>query len=123
MNSLTTKAINPKRGEIWIVNLDPTKGAEKQKTRPVLVVSSDSIESIPLRIISPITTWQNRFATSLWHVKIEANKVNGLKDNSAIDALQIRSVSVQRFTNKIGRASGDVVEEVTAAVAALIEYE
>jgi mRNA interferase MazF len=35
--------INPKRGEIWLVNLDPTVGAEIKKTRPALVISSDFI--------------------------------------------------------------------------------
>ena len=31
----------PKRGEIWLVNLDPTVGAEIQKTRPAIIISSD----------------------------------------------------------------------------------
>ena len=34
--------MNIKRGEIWLVNLDPTIGAEIRKTRPVVVISSDA---------------------------------------------------------------------------------
>jgi hypothetical protein len=34
--------LNISRGEIWLVNLDPTVGAEIRKTRPVVVVSSQS---------------------------------------------------------------------------------
>jgi mRNA interferase MazF len=42
-------AINPKRGEIWQVNLDPTIGQEIEKKRPVIVISSDIYNSIALR--------------------------------------------------------------------------
>ena len=36
--------INPKRSEIWLVDLEPTQGQEIQKTRPVVVISSDPEE-------------------------------------------------------------------------------
>ena len=43
--------INPKRGELWLVDLNPTRGQEIQKTRPVVVISSNFLVSIPMRII------------------------------------------------------------------------
>jgi mRNA interferase MazF len=45
----------PKRGEIWLVNLDPTVGAEIQKTRPAIVISSDCIGKLFLKLVVPIT--------------------------------------------------------------------
>jgi len=45
---------NPKRGEIWLVQLDPTRGQEIQKTRPAVVISADVLNAIPMRIIIPI---------------------------------------------------------------------
>jgi mRNA interferase MazF len=45
-----------KRGEIWLVNLDPTRGQEIQKTRPIVIISSDLFEPIPLRIAIPIAS-------------------------------------------------------------------
>jgi mRNA interferase MazF len=39
---------NPSRGEIWLVDLDPTRGQEIQKTRPVVVISTDLFAPIPL---------------------------------------------------------------------------
>lgn len=42
---------NPKRGEIWLVNLEPTIGAEIRKTRPAVVVSSDFIGKLPLKLV------------------------------------------------------------------------
>lgn len=49
---------NPKRGEIWLVQLDPTRGQEIPKTRPAVVISSEIFSSIPMRIIIPVATWQ-----------------------------------------------------------------
>ncbi|MDP2965956.1 MAG: type II toxin-antitoxin system PemK/MazF family toxin, partial [Pelolinea sp.] len=37
-----------KRGEIWLVNLDPMTGAEIQKTRPAVIVSNDALGKLPL---------------------------------------------------------------------------
>lgn len=48
----------PQRGEISLVQLDPTRGMDIQKTRPALVISADVYAAIPLRIVVPITTWQ-----------------------------------------------------------------
>ncbi len=52
---------NPSRGEIWLVDLNPSRGQELQKTRPVVVISSDLFKPISLRIIIPVTTWQPKF--------------------------------------------------------------
>ncbi len=62
--------INPKRGELWLVDLNPTIGQEIQKTRPVVVISSDFLLSIPMRIIIPITSWQEKFINRPFMVKI-----------------------------------------------------
>ncbi len=43
--------VNSKRGEIWLVQLDPTRGQEIQKTRPAVIISSEILSSIPMRII------------------------------------------------------------------------
>lgn len=44
-----------KRKEIWLINLDPDIGAEIKKTRPCLIISSNDLGNLPLRIIAPIT--------------------------------------------------------------------
>ena len=74
----------PKRGEIWLVNLDPTIGDEIQKKRPCLVVNSDSIGKLRIRLIAPITEWKNAFENNLWHVRIKPARDNGLVKTSAI---------------------------------------
>ena len=62
MTSLTTRGTLPKRGEIWLVNFDPTIGAEIKKTRPAFVVSSNAIAKLPIKLIAPITDWKPYFA-------------------------------------------------------------
>ncbi|MGH2515336.1 MAG: type II toxin-antitoxin system PemK/MazF family toxin [Ktedonobacterales bacterium] len=54
---------DPRRGDIWLVQLDPTRGMEIRKTRPAVVVTADVYAAMPLRIIVPITSWQPRFAS------------------------------------------------------------
>jgi mRNA interferase MazF len=69
---------NPKRGEIWLVNLDPTIGSEIQKTRPAVVISSDFIGKLPIKLVVPVTDWKASFASDLWHISLESNSQNGL---------------------------------------------
>jgi mRNA interferase MazF len=42
-----------KQGEIWLINLDPTVGAEIRKTRPAIIVNDDTLGKLPLKIIFP----------------------------------------------------------------------
>ena len=119
---MNTSPAIPKRGEIWLVNFDPTIGAEIKKKRPAVVVSSDAIGVLPIKLIAPVTDWKDRFSNNIWHVKIQPDNTNGLSKASAIDTLQVRNVDVQRFIRKLGRLPSSTMEEVTAAIAAIIEY-
>ncbi|HIE30442.1 TPA: type II toxin-antitoxin system PemK/MazF family toxin [Candidatus Poribacteria bacterium] len=91
--------MNISRSEIWLVNLDPTIGAEIRKTRPV-VVSSDAIGALPIRLVAPITEWRDYFAHNVWHVKLVPDSTNGLTKTSAVDTLQLRGVDTQRFVRR-----------------------
>jgi mRNA interferase MazF len=110
------------RGELWWCELDPTRGSEIQKTRPVIVLSSSVFDSLPMRIIVPLSTWQPRFAMQLNKVLVEATATNGLKDDSAADFLQIRAVSVDRLTSRMGRLDAALLDELAAGVAIAVEY-
>lgn len=78
-----------KQGEIWLINLDPTVGAEIRKTRPAVIVNDNALGKLPLKIIVPITDWKPQYAVALWMTKLEPNKQNGLDKASAADAFQI----------------------------------
>ncbi len=110
------------RGKIWLVSLDPTIGAEIRKTRPVIVVSSDAIGALPIKLVAPLTEWKEYLAQNVWHVKIVPDSLNGLAKTSAVDTLQLRGVDTQRFVQKLGGVSPLVMRSIVAAVAAVIEY-
>ena len=113
----------PRRGDIWLINVDPTVGAEIQKTRPAVVLSSDALGKLPLKIIVPITDWKDYFEENVWHVKIEPEKETGLRKISAVDTLQVRSVDTKRFLKRIGICTKDLISEITSALVALIEHQ
>jgi mRNA interferase MazF len=95
--------MTPCRGEIRLVNLDPTIGDEIRKSRPAVVVSRDAIGTLALRVIVPITSWQDRFQGCDWLVKLDPDRVNNLDKPSAADTFQVRSVSALRFVRRLGK--------------------
>ncbi len=114
--------MNASRKEIWLVNLDPTLGAEIRKTRPVVVVNSDSIGTLPIRLVAPITEWKDYFSRNVWHVKLEPNLTNGLTKPSVVDTLQLRGIDTLRFVRKLGEVSPEVMRAIVVAIAAVIQY-
>ncbi|MHB8176793.1 MAG: type II toxin-antitoxin system PemK/MazF family toxin, partial [Thermoleophilia bacterium] len=76
---------------MWLVNFDPSKGAEIKKIRPAVAISSDAVGILPIKLIAPITSWQEKFSRNIWLVKISATATNGLRNDSAVDTLQVRS--------------------------------
>lgn len=109
-----------RRGEIWLINLDPTIGSEIKKTRPSVIVSDDAVGKLPLKVIVPITDWKDRYAIAPWMVKLEPNTENGLSKTSAADAFQVRSVSQERFIHKVGDISSATLDKIIFALAIVL---
>jgi mRNA interferase MazF len=112
----------PRRGEIWLVNFDPSIGAEIQKVRPALVIQDDAIGRLALRIIVPVTEWQDRYQRFPWHTRLGATKANGLDKASSADALQVKSVSEDRFVKLLGTVTQGELDDVSAAIALCVGY-
>ncbi len=108
------------RGEIWLINLDPTIGSEIKKIRPAIIVSEDSIGILPLRVIVPITNWQERYAIASWMIKIEPSTQNGLQKQSCADTFQVRSVAQQRFIRKLGELSEIEMKPIIKGLATVL---
>ncbi len=105
-----------RRGEIWLVNLDPTIGTEISKTRPSVIVNDNAIGILPLKVIVPITEWKERYTVRPWMVRLEPSTENNLVKTSAVDTFQIRSVSETRLVKKLGLLSNDEMELVSQAL-------
>jgi len=109
------------RGEIWLLGLDPTIGAEIQKTRPCVIVNSDEVGILPLKIVVPVTDWKAWNARLPWMVRLEPSTENGLTKVSAADAFQLRSVSHQRFVRRMGNLTEVEVQQITAALSLVLK--
>lgn len=109
-----------RRGEVWDINFDPQVGDEIAKVRPAVVLDVGSAR-LELRIVVPLTGWRPEFAGNISKIRIDPSRPSGLTKESAADAYQIKSVSVRRFIRKRGELPDATVDDIAAAVAALID--
>ena len=112
-----------RRGEVWLYSADPTVGDEIGKTRPAVIVSNNDIGVLRLKIVVPITGWQEVFEQLEWLVKIEPTSDNGLSKRSAADTFQVRSVSQQRLVKQIGTLSAEVMVSISEALAVVMKID
>ena len=110
-----------KRGEIWLINLDPTIGAEIRKTRPAVIVNDDLLGKLPLKIIVPITDWKPHYSVAVWMVQLLPSSQNGLSKKSSADCFQVRSLSQNRFVKKVGSLNANQMEEIVSGLSAVLK--
>ena len=119
----STISPNPRRGEVWDVDFNPAVGAEIQKIRPAVVVSLNGIGRLPIKLVAPITDWKAQFSGRIWLINVKPTNTNGLTKESAVDALQVKSLDMQRFLTKRGQFTAMLMDEIGAAIAAIIGYQ
>ena len=90
----------PGRGEVWLADLNPTRGHEQAGRRPVLVVSDDLFNRGPagLAIVLPMTSTVRNVPS---HVPVSPPE-GGVKGRTAILCEGVRSVSVERLVVRWG---------------------
>jgi len=98
-----------KQGEIWQINLDPTIGSEMKKVRPCIILNSNMVGKLALKVIAPLTDFKEHYRVVPWMVVIEPNSQNGLKKISTIDLFQVRSLSQKRLVKKIGSVNKEIL--------------
>ena len=103
-----------KRGEIFLVNFDPTVGAEARKTRPALVVSNDINNThSPIVSISPITSNISRIYS--FEVEVPAG-TGGLQTRSKVMVNQTRAVDKIRLIKRLGHLPEEIMKQVNQAL-------
>ena len=90
----------PKKGEIYLVNFDPTIGHEVKKKRPALIISNNIHNQYsPLVTVAPLSSSVDK----IYPFEVYISKgMAGLNDNSKIMIIQLRSIDKKRLLNKIG---------------------
>lgn len=95
------------RGEIYWADLDPTKGHEQSGQRPVLILSNDIFNQRSGKVIAMALTSQPQRAGFPLSMKLDDTN---LPKPSWVKISQIRTLSVERLSRKIGRAKSEEVE-------------
>ena len=103
-------ANNCHRGEIWFVDLDPTKGREQAGRRPCLIVSDDRLNLSPAALIIaiPITSKEKGIPS---HVEINPPE-GGLQVRSFIKCEDLRSISTDRLIKVLGTVKLSTLAQV-----------
>lgn len=107
------------QGEIWQVDFAPKIGDEIDKKRPALIVSSNSIGRLRLKVVVPIT--DPGASIQSWHVPLKPDKQNGLKKPSIADCFQVKSISNDRFMKKLGKLAEEDMDEVKVCLAKILD--
>jgi mRNA interferase MazF len=109
-----------KQGEIWMANLDPTRGSEQAGFRPILVFSGDLFNThTPLIIGLPLSSKIKNYRGNLI---LEPDPENGLKEKSEVFIFHIRSISKERCIEKIGRIDEKKLKELRKSLQEILTY-
>lgn len=109
------KVTFPRRGEVYLVNFDPTIGAEIKKTRPALILQNNIANRYsPITIVAAITS---QFEEPLYptEVLIKA-KEGGLTADSVVLLNQVRSIDKARLVKCLGRLDPKTMVHVDRAI-------
>lgn len=103
-------SIRPRRGEVWLADLDPVRGHEQAGRRPVLVVSVDPFNSGPssLIIAIPLTTKDRKLPS---HILV-APPQGGVKRPSFAMTEAVRSLSKDRLIQCWGMVGGETMAAI-----------
>ncbi|MEO5741925.1 MAG: type II toxin-antitoxin system PemK/MazF family toxin [Vicinamibacterales bacterium] len=109
----------PCRGEVWLVNLNPTLGHEQSGIRPGLIVSTNTFNHGPAELVItlPITSKGKGIP---FHVEVKAPE-GGLTSRSFIKCEEIRSLSTERLMRKLGAVSDATLEKVDDRIKIILE--
>ena len=108
-----------RRGEIRMVDLEPTVGAEANKRRPAVIVSNDGANGVAHRLgrgtvtIVPVTTNISRVYP--FQVLLRA-RLTGLAEHSKAQAEQVRSVDITRIGERVGIVTPELLGAIDEAL-------
>jgi mRNA interferase MazF len=104
--------------DIWLANLNPSKGNEPGKVRPVVIIQTDLLNDVhPTVVICPVTT-QVQPDAEILRVHLSPNQ---LEEPSDIMVDQIRAIDKKRLIKKIGKLKKEQVRLLKKNISILLE--
>lgn len=108
------------QGEIWLARLDPVRGREQRGTRPVVVVSGNSMNThFGIVIACPLSSKVKGYAGT---VLLAADKAHGLSEPSEVLTFQIRAISRERLVRRVGRVSNEELLDIKKEIGIVLTY-
>ena len=105
--------VNVKRFDVWLVDLNPTKGREINKTRPCVVVSPDEMSGLSTVLMAPMTTKGFEFPC-----RVACN----FKSKDGLILLdQLRAVDKSRLVKKLGSVSSKTQKKLCSCLQEMFE--
>ena len=109
-----------KQREIWWADLNPVQGSEQRGTRPVVIISGNTMnDHLDIGIICPLSSKIKNFAGCL---VLKRNKINGLEMDSEIISFQVRTISKSRLVSKIGQISEEELRQVKVGLNEILTF-
>lgn len=108
-----------RRGDVCLVDFDPVRGSESNKTRPAVIVSNDAAnrtaESSGRGVVTVVPVTSNVSRIYPFQVVLRAADC-GLAADSKAQAEQVRAVAVERIRHRIGTVPATVVQQLDVAL-------
>jgi mRNA interferase MazF len=113
----------PKRGEVWLANLDPPRGTEPGKTRPVLIVQAQALLDAghPSTLIIPLTT---NVVTNAEPLRVHVPRIGRLRQDSDLLVDQLRAIDNRRLVQgPLAQLPLAIMQNVTEAIGDVLDLD
>jgi len=107
--------VKVKRGEVWLADLNPTRGSEQAGVRPVAIFQNDTINNFTTTVITiPLTTNLRRAALPS-SVSIRQGE-GGVREDSVVLCHQLRLIDKTRLQKRLGTLSQSTISVIESRV-------
>jgi mRNA interferase MazF len=107
------KGLNPRRGEVWLVNFNPGRGSEQRGIRPALIIQNDTGNIYAATtIVAAITSTLKEFPVTV----ILSPGEGGLKQRSMVNLAQLLTIDKARLQKRLGQLGDAVMERINDAL-------
>ena len=100
----------PQQGEVYWTDPDPTRGTEQAKPRPFVIVSVDQLNQAGLGLSLAVPLTRTDFGNAL-HLQISSSE-GGLRENGFAMPEQLRAISHERLSKRLGNVRPKTLEEL-----------
>ena len=105
---------NIERGDILLIEFNPTRGSEIQKTRPAIVITNNIANTYsPIITVIPITSQK---LDTIYPHEVLLQEVKGLSKLSKANISQMRAIDITRIKNKLGKISSKNLQQIDIAL-------